>query len=539
MEPDDNLEALSRSPPASPVGDVDAELSDAAAEAERVRSLRLAIDAKLREQGIYEQIRDLVRAKAVASRDAEVGEATPTGDSDRENVIHQVLESDVVQRIVESMRGTNVGDGQVAAKAPNKDQRSELDSVTPLNDSDDRDTGAHVLYLRLTGGKAFVDQLAEEQGDDEPLQKMTASHVGRVTSFFRVSVAFQKQRQCSSDVVCAVDPAFDEHFRFRIDKQTSVGRAGRNGGAFDAYDVEVTSPWEALCRMDEHVQIHLLKVVKKLLWWKSPTEMRWRELSTELVAVHRLDWRRVLCSSLPMVHFPVQLVGAMKAPVGTLDLRADVLNCKRTVRIAHTGSTLLNKQALEQNARSHAFFKYAKQWWEEYRSETRYVDRGTASPLQDEGDDQYSRLLAHVSARPRLIKLFAEDEEGRYRMVCRFLVRLRVPNAVRTPSEAARFVSLLPLETRTLVGGTRDEVWRSISTFLALKKGDALDHAVGPRHLPGVRRRHETKRIVIPHCAFRRSCCSLRCFWAADWTRSSASAWFRPPRTCPSGPTTC
>jgi hypothetical protein len=508
--------------------EADTQLRDnAEEEAERVRFLRSAIDVKLREQGVYDQIRDLVRAKASVSvprsprASAELCDGTPTGEADKENVIHQVLESDLVQRIVESVRAVSVDNGKAGAGG----QRT---SFEPPIEEEDRETGGHVLYLRLQGGKAFVDQLAAEQEDDDLLKEVTASHVGSVVPFFRLTLAFQKQRQSSRDIMCAVDPAFDEHFRFRIDKRTVAARTGRLG---DALDVEVASPWEALCRVDEPVQMHLLKVTKKLLWWKSPTELRWRELATELVAVHRLDWRRVLCSSLSMTHLPVQLVGTMKAPIGTLDFRADVLNYKRTARIAHAASALLHKQSLEQNARSHSFFKYAKQWWEEYRSETRYVDRGAASPARDDGEDQFSRLLAHVSARPRLIKLFAEDEEGRYRMVSRFLVPLRVPSAVRSPSEAARFVSLLPLETRTLVGGTRDEVWRSISTFLALKKGDALDHAVNSKLDPSAITHLHTDWSM-------RSCCSRRCSSAAGWTRSCASAPFPPPRTCPSAPTT-
>lgn len=63
-------------------------------------------------------------------------------------------------------------------------------------------------------------------------------------------------------------------------------------------------------------------------------------------------------------------------------------------------------------------------------------------------------------------------------MVCKFLVPLRVSTAVRSPSEAARFVGLLPYESNALVGGSMDETWRSIATVLSLRKGDVQDHAV-------------------------------------------------------------
>lgn len=442
---------------------------DESSDTERVRALRSAIDAKLRGEGIYDHIRELVRAKAHENKDLDALKEKSGSDDlydEKENLIQQVLESELVQQVVASVRAMDMEQDQTS-----KTGLQDQEVVTLSEDTNINETG-NVLYLRLSGGKAFVDQLIDEGEDGGLPFGVTESHVGQVIPFFRVVVNFQGQRQVSHDVPSSVEPKFDEHFRFRITRQAKAYQANRK------VDVKVTTPWESLCEIDEPVQIHLLKVVKKLLWWKSRTEMGWQELSVDLVAVHRLDWRRVICSGLPIVHFPVQLVGAMKSPVGTLDFRGDILNFKRTAQIGHLASQLLHKQTLEKNARTHAFFKYAKSWWEEYRSETRY-DANALSSSRDEVCDEFTSLMDHVNSRPRLIKLFAEDEEGRYRMVCRYLVRLRVPTAVRSPSEAARFVSLLPLESRTLIGGTRDEVWRSIPTFLALKKGDVLDHAVG------------------------------------------------------------
>lgn len=149
----------------------------------------------------------------------------------------------------------------------------------------------------------------------------------------------------------------------------------------------MTSPWEALCLVEELVQLDVVKVTKRLLSRDSDSVARWRELSCELLAVHRLDWRRVLCSTLQLVHFPVQLAGRMKEPVGTLAIRADLLNCKRTASISHEARAFLNKEALQRNTSNHSFYKYAKQWWEEYRSETReakqlppHRSNGTESP---------------------------------------------------------------------------------------------------------------------------------------------------------------
>ncbi|KAG1693454.1 hypothetical protein DVH05_023538 [Phytophthora capsici] len=444
---------------------------------EKIRSLRAAIDAKLHEQGIYEHIKDLVLSKSKSTLTSENQPPNSEGElgavqAREDQVVHDVLESEVVQQLLATVRAMDL-----------TGKTSSTEQTEVVGDSGDLENERHViLYLRLAKGKAFVDQLVEE-GDateaDVGLDE-TKCPVGSVVTFFRVNLSFQKQRQSSRDVRCCVDPLFDEHFRFHIDK-TRARSARTKGGA--SYTVEVTSPWEALCLVDEPVQLDVVKVTKKLLSRDSNGDAQWRELSRELLAVHRLDWRRVLCSTLQLVHFPVQLTGRMKEPVGTLDIRADVLHCKITASIAHEARSFLNKEAVKRNTSNHSFYKYAKQWWEEYRSETRehkrQLPKGSSGA---EGEDDYSKFVAQIGTRQRLVKLFAEDEEGRYRMVCKYLVPLRAPMAVRSPSEAARFVGLLPYESNALVGGGTDETWRSIATILSLLKGDAQDHAVSLDH---------------------------------------------------------
>ncbi|KAE9024936.1 hypothetical protein PF011_g3275 [Phytophthora fragariae] len=461
---------------------------------EKIRSLRAAIDAKLHEQGVYEQIRDLVHLKSKATSsingngehggqpNSEEGlsDDEHAAQSREDQLIHDVLESEVVQQLLATVRSMELAP---PAQGRNKSTNHQ-DAEGDINDEEVENERDVFLYLRLSGGKAFVDQLVDLDGnldreaEDTGLDE-TRCPAGSVVSFFRVNLTFQQQRQTSRDIRCCVDPPFDEHFRFRVEKKRARTARTRGGST---YAVDVASPWEALCLVEEPVQLEVVKVTKKLLSRGAECADRWRELSCELLAVHRLDWRRVLCSTLQLVHFPVQLAGRMKEPVGTLDIRADLLNCKRTASISREARVFLNKEALQRNSSSHSFYKYAKQWWEEYRSETREAKQqspkhsnGTESPSTRE--DEYSQLLAQIGSRQRLVKMFAEDEEGRYRMVCKFLVPLRVPTAVKSPSEAARFVGLLPYESNALVGGAMDETWRSIATVLSLRKGDVQDHA--------------------------------------------------------------
>ncbi|KAI9986963.1 hypothetical protein PInf_026069 [Phytophthora infestans] len=286
---------------------------------EKIRSLRVAIDAKLHEQGIYEQIRDLVNSKIkVTSPDEDVDtEQQPNTEKDpvdeeatqssEEQLIHDVLESEVVQQLLATVRSMELA---TPAKSTNHE---EADDEALENDRD-----------------AFVDQLVELEQDTK-----------------------------------------------------NADQDDNRGGA--SYAVDVMAPWEALCLVEE-------------------------------------------------------------------------------------------PEAIQRNASNHSFYKYAKQWWDEFRSETRQDKR---QPVKGpKGDDEYSQLLAQLGSRQRLVKMFAEDEEGRYRMICKFITPLRAPMAVRSPSEAARFVGLLPYESNALLGGGADETWRSIATVLSVRKGDAQDHAI-------------------------------------------------------------
>ncbi|KAG6967801.1 hypothetical protein JG688_00006131 [Phytophthora aleatoria] len=336
---------------------------------EKIRSLRAAIDAKLHEQGIYEQIRELVKSKIkVTSTDEPNSEQDPVDEgaahSREDQLIHDVLESEVVQQLLATVRSMDM-------TTPERSTNHEASDDDVIDLENERDV---FLYLRLSAGKAFVDQLVELEQDS------------------------------------------------RNTDQEDVGLDEKS------YAVDVMSPWEALCLVEEPVQLDLVKVTKKLLSRDSNGTALWRELSCELLAVHRLDWRRVLCSTLQLVHFPIQLTGRMKEPVGSLDIRADLLNCKRTPSIAREARSFLAKEAIQRNASNHSFYKYAKQWWDEYRSETRQDSRQKGS--NGPGEDEYTQLLAQIGSRQRLVKMLAEDEEGRYRMVCKFVAPLRAPMAV-------------------------------------------------------------------------------------------------------------
>ncbi|DAZ98439.1 TPA: hypothetical protein N0F65_001140 [Lagenidium giganteum] len=453
---------------------------------EKISVLRSVIDAKLHEDGIYEQIRALVTEKAAANRrvkndvDGDSHEANgesrpqePRDDDDDDNdddapLIQAVLDSDVVQQLLATVKRADRDAAQPTATTTSAEHDQQREQ-----DQDEKDPGVH-LYLRLAGGRAFVDQLLhdddndiEEQDDPELVGN---AQIGQTRMFLRLVVSFQRQRLVSKDVRCVVDPPFDEHFRLKVTPQQQRTNRTRAG---TPYDVDVVSPWEALCLIDEPVHLTLLQVTKRVVGHDRVTMApKWEDTSKELLATHRLDWRRVLCSTLQLVHLPVQLQSSLKVPIGTLDFRADLLQFKRTASVARDATAWLHKDTLRTNTRHHAFYKYAKQWWEEYQAESSAYEQ---TQRRDNGDGNNGDV-GRLQRRQRLVKLFAEDEEGRFRMVSKFLTGLRVPAALHSPSEAARFVSLLPFKRSVCIVDAND-AWRSISTFLALGQGEARDHA--------------------------------------------------------------
>jgi centrosomal protein CEP76 len=491
---------------------------------DNVSSIRSAIDAKLHEDGVYQQIRELILSKAPAlTKDDRSPQPPPSDDPDdatpqhkiEDNLIREVLQSELVQQLLDAIKLDKELKQNQATTGEDDDEQAENEPL-PVSEP--------TLFLRLAGGRAFLDQLTQDDDDlngdaGDGIASVTQHQIGLVRQFFRVIVSFQGQRQSTRDVVCCVDPPFNEHFRFSLAKKRTRSGRTKSGGL---YEIEVVSPWEALCLVDEPVHITLVKLTKKVTSFQHAAGAVWHELRRELIAVHRLDWRRILGSTLQLVHAPIQLVDKMKVPVGTLDVRMDLLHFHRTAAIAKDVTAYLSKEALEKNTLSHAFYRYAKEWWHTYRAEMDAMETNVrhqptgASEREESLEDRQFVLLGQ---RSRLVKLFAEDDEGRFRMVCKFLSALCAPLAVKSPSEAARFVALLPLETTSVVGGVTDDAWRSVATTLAVGKGDTQDHAVSIVSTSGF-----CKQMALIHNAYVGRRCSRRCCSAVGSTPTSALA---------------
>ncbi|XP_062986598.1 centrosomal protein of 76 kDa isoform X2 [Elgaria multicarinata webbii] len=143
-----------------------------------------------------------------------------------------------------------------------------------------------------------------------------------------------------------------------------------------------------------------------------------------------------------------------KVSVGILNIKLEMypkLNKTLSQEIVNTQFTLERQKTAE---KERLFLVYAKQWWREY-------------------------LQIRTSHNTRLVKIFAQDENGINRPVCSYVKPLRAGRLLDTPRQAARFVSVLGYEKAPIIGGgnSKQEQWCTLLAFLCRNKGDCEDHA--------------------------------------------------------------
>nr|XP_034981273.1 centrosomal protein of 76 kDa isoform X2 [Zootoca vivipara] len=178
---------------------------------------------------------------------------------------------------------------------------------------------------------------------------------------------------------------------------------------------------------------------------------------TTLVASYFLEWRSVLCAENRITNVAVELLGVgteSKVSVGVLNIRLEMypkLNKTLSQEIVTTQFSLERQKTAE---KERLFLVYAKQWWREY-------------------------LQIRTSHNTRLVKIFAQDENGINRPVCSYVKPLRAGRLLDTPRQAARFVSVLGYERAPIIGGgnSKQEQWCTLLAFLCRNKGDCEDHA--------------------------------------------------------------
>ncbi|MBN3308447.1 CEP76 protein, partial [Amia calva] len=274
------------------------------------------------------------------------------------------------------------------------------------------------LYLQVLGGKAFLEHLQEP----EPLP-------GQVCSTFTLYLHFRNQRFRSKPVPCACDPDLREGFLLEVHRD-SLGDGSKMADATTMLSISD--------------RVHMVLI-------KTDTSSE-----TVLVSSHFLDWRSVLSSPSGKTSLAAELLGVgseSKVPVGVLNIQLQLypqLTETLTQDIINTQQALERQKTAE---KERLFLVYAKQWWREF-------------------------LQIRPSHNTKLVKIFAQDENGVNRPVCSYVRALRAGRLLDSPRQAARFVSLLAQERAPVIGGgPRQEQWCTLLAFLCRNKGDCEDHA--------------------------------------------------------------
>lgn len=274
------------------------------------------------------------------------------------------------------------------------------------------------LYLQVLGGKAFLEHLQEP----EPLP-------GQACSTFTLCLHFRNQRFRSKPVPCACEPDFHDGFLLEVHRE-NLGDGTRMADSTTM--LSISDP------------IHMVLIKTDIF------------AETTLVASYFLEWRSVLGSENGVTSLTVELMGVgteSKVSVGILNIKLEMyppLNQTLSQEVVNTQLALERQKTAE---KQRLFLVYAKQWWREY-------------------------LQIRPSHNSRLVKIFAQDENGINRPVCSYVKPLRAGRLLDTPRQAARFVNVLGYERAPVIGGGgKQEQWCTLLAFLCRNKGDCEDHA--------------------------------------------------------------
>eukprot|EP00112_Aurelia_sp_Birch-Aquarium-sp1_P012545 Seg2636.3 transcript_id=Seg2636.3/GoldUCD/mRNA.D3Y31 product="Centrosomal protein of 76 kDa" protein_id=Seg2636.3/GoldUCD/D3Y31 len=341
--------------------------------------------------------------------------------TDEEALLRGLRQKGIIDQVMSGLNfpGLQRRDERQRTESGKRETRSAGKGPISVNDEEKMplDPNKRYIYLQVLGGKAFLEHLQ----DPEPLP-------GRATSTFNLYVHFREQRFRSRPVPCACEPDFQEGFLLEVQKHPKDGNK--------------ISDAPTLLTISDKIHIVLVK----------------NELSGDrsLLSSYHLDWRRILSLSDGRSSFSLEMNGIgteNNVPVGVLDIKLALLPRISQRLTADVLSGQLNLEKSRISERERLFLAYAKQWWREY-------------------------LQIRSSHNNRLVKIFAQNENGIHKHACSYVHPLRAGRLIDTPRQAARFVSLLAYDKVPMVGGNKTEMWMNTHAFLCAGKGDVENHSI-------------------------------------------------------------
>ncbi|XP_075252623.1 centrosomal protein of 76 kDa-like [Convolutriloba macropyga] len=395
---------------------------------DQLDALRLAIRTRLEQEGAQDAIREIANRSMERQRARNESVVQP----------HEMLEDFKKTGILETILGQlNESRGHVNVNVTNLSWSSEdhhrgrrLDSgsqkksayqkalKTDFVNQPSINPSRRYLYVCLHGGKAFTG-FSEET---------SSFHDTKAT--ISVIIDFRNQRFNSKSVPYCVEPAFDDSFLIVLaDDKKNV-----NGKAADL---------NAMLSMSDPLHVIVLKTdtfgAKSVI---SSQFVEWRHL------LHTQGMKER--NALPVYG----IGGESKINAGVLDITMEIMPAVTSTLQKEIVSTQFELEWSRVNEKNKSFFNYAKQWWKEY-------------------------LQIRPENNQRLVKIFAQDENGTTRPVCSFVRPLRTGRVLESALQCTRFVSVLSSEgTDDAMGGTSStSTWQSLFCTLAQNKGTSADHA--------------------------------------------------------------
>lgn len=346
-------------------------------------------------------------------------EGIDPGFVSEEDLLHALQQRGIVDDVVKDLTLDRVTETEVMeTKTPEKAPNRNENIIVTHNEKVNIDPKRRYLYFQILGGKAFLEHLQEP--DKVP---------GGISSTYTLCLGFRNQRFRSKPVPCACEPDLQESFLLEV-HQDAKGNGSKMA--------------------DSSIMLSMCDPIHMVLIKTDPSG------DTALVSSHFLDWRAVLGAPHGRTSIAVELLGVgreCKVPIGVLNVKLELyppLVDHLSVDVIGTQQSLERQRTAE---KERLFLVYAKQWWREF-------------------------LEIRPSNQNKLVKIFAQDENGINRPVCSYVRVLRGGRLLESPRQAARFVSLLAQERVPLVGsGSYHEQWCTMMAFLCRNKGDCEDHA--------------------------------------------------------------
>lgn len=354
-------------------------------------SLEGAIKAEIEKENVRTAIDQVIRE--VISQDN--GSLTSV---DPELIVSRLLDTETIQSLLQRVSTTS------RTKLPTQLSAVEL----PAKIQEKILPGRRYLYVKVKGGRAFVDHVREE----------TVKYRTENQSSLFIHLSLDGQRYASQGAQCVCEPKINEGFLFDLQKLKP--------GCSSMLDSK------HLLTLDAPLNLVVVR--------KEGTS----GIASTLLSVHAVDWRSILSQPSSSQKVSCQLMGVgseQQVPVGLLDIEVTVIPNLEEILPHSTVSEFLEGTKKRFGERRRLFIAYARQWWQEF-----------------------TEMAASHSSRP--VKIFAMDEWGQNRFVCEFIRKLEVGRALRSPEEAARWISLIPAPSPYQLPTGCSKPWYTHSTAL-------------------------------------------------------------------------